>query len=174
MLFLTDPDRTPEPGLQAARLPEGAGVVFRWFGRPDSLDVGQRLASICRVRGLTFLVGADADLAEALDADGLHLPERLVADATALKRRPGWLMTGASHSTEALAAAAKVGLDAALLSPVFASESRSAGAPLGAACFTALATNAGLPVYALGGVTATTGPTMATSGACGLAVVGAV
>lgn len=172
LLFLTDPDRTPEPWLQAGRLPQGAGVVFRWFGRPDSVEVGRRLADVSRARGLTFLVGADADLAETLGADGLHLPERLVADATALRRDPDWLMTGAAHSPEALNRAAVAGLDAALLSPVFPSLSPSAGEAIGPAPFSAWVAQARLPVYALGGVTQTTAPHLSHSGACGLAVVG--
>lgn len=173
LLFLTDPDRTPEPWEPAGRLPKGAGVVFRWFGRPDSLEVGGRLARICRARGLVFLVGADPDLAEALDADGLHLPEHVVGQADALRRRPGWLVTGAAHSRGALAAAASAGLHAALLSPIFPSASPSAGTPLGAARFKALARDAALPVYALGGINTTTAPALADSGACGLAVVSA-
>ena len=172
LLFLTDPERTPEPWLQAGRLPGGAGVVFRWFGRPDSVEVGRRLADVSRARGLTFLVGADADLAETLGADGLHLPERLVADATALRRRPGWLMTGAAHSPEALGRAAVAGLDAALLSPVFPSLSPSAGEAIGPERFETWVARTRLPVYALGGVTQTTALHLSQSGACGLAVVG--
>jgi thiamine-phosphate pyrophosphorylase len=174
-MFLTDPDRTPEPWHRASRLPPGAGVVFRWFGRPDSLQTGRRLAEACREVGLTFLVGADEALAEALDADGLHLPERALGEAPAIRRRrPGWLITGAAHSREALEAASVAGLDAALLSPVFDSGSPSAGAALGPQTFRALAQAARLPVYALGGIDANTAPTLAGSAACGLAVVSAL
>src|SRR5690606_8570789 len=76
LLFLTDPERTPEPWTAAARLPPGAGVVLRAFGRADALETGRRLAETARTRGLRLLVGADAALAEALGADGVHLPER--------------------------------------------------------------------------------------------------
>lgn len=175
LLFLTDPERTPEPWVQAGRLPPRAGVIFRAFGRPDALAVGERLADLCRENSLFFLVGADADLAAALAADGVHLPERAVHEAPALRaRRPAWLITGAAHSAQALDRAAEVGLDAALLSPVFASLSPSAERPLGAALFTEMARTARLPVYALGGVTARTAPDLLSSEACGLAAVGAV
>lgn len=173
LLFLTDPERTPAPWEQAGRLPGGAGVVLRWFGRPDSEAVGRRLADICRARGLVFLVGADEGLAETLGADGLHLPERLVAQGPDIRARHAtWLLTGAAHSPEALAAAAAAGLDAALLSPVFASSSPSAGAALGLETFARWTRAARLPVYALGGVTARTAPRLAASGARGLATVG--
>ena len=175
LLFLTDPDRTPEPWRQAEGLPEGAGVVFRWFGRPDSLQTGRRLAEACRKGGLTLLIGSDEALADTLDADGLHLPERTLGEAPAIRgRRPGWLITGAAHSPEPLDAAADAGLDAALFSPVFPSASPSAGPPLGAKAFAKAVASARLPVYALGGVDARTASALAESGACGLAIVGAI
>ncbi|WP_282009595.1 thiamine phosphate synthase [Brevundimonas aveniformis] len=175
LLFLTDPERTPEPWVQAARLPPGAGVVFRAFGRADQRAVGARLAEVCRAHGLIFLVGADEELAGDLGADGLHLPERNLGQAVAVRaRRPGWRLTGSAHSPAALAAAGQAGLDAALLSPVFASHSPSAGAPLGVDRFRAWTQRAGLPVYALGGVTRETAPELADSRACGLAAVGGI
>lgn len=175
LLFLTDPERTPEPWVQAGRLPPGAGVVFRSFGRPDAEAVGQRLAEVCRTRGLIFLVGADEELAVDLEAEGLHLPERNLGQAVAVRaRRPGWRLTGSAHSPAALATAGRAGLDAALLSPVFASRSPSAGAPLGVDRFRAWTQRASLPVYALGGVTRETAPELQDSGACGLAAVGAI
>ena len=175
LLFLTDPERTLKPWEQASRLPPGAGVVFRAFGREDGRAVGQRLAEVCRTRGLVMLVGADEGLAETLGADGLHLPERDVGQTPAIRaRRPDWLITGAAHSQAALAAAARAGLNAALMSPVFASASPSAGAPLGARRFADWVGGAGLPVYALGGISEMTAPGLADSGACGLAAVGAI
>ena len=174
-MFLTDPERTPHPWEQAERLPRGAGVVLRWFGRDDRLEVGRRLAEVCRDRGLRFLVGADADLAEAVEADGLHVPERNLEDVPSYRRRyPEWMITAAAHSPEAVSAATFIGLDAVLVSPVFTSSSPSAGAPLGVETFKAWVAGAGIAVYALGGVTADTAPALAGSGACGLATIGGI
>jgi thiamine-phosphate pyrophosphorylase len=119
-----------------------------------------------------LLVGQDPALAEACDAGGLHLPERALAEAPAIRRRhPDWLITGAAHGGEALARAAELGLDAALLSPVFESASPSAGTPLGRERFARLVRSARLPVFALGGVTAETAPVLLRTGACGIAAV---
>lgn len=149
--------------------------MLRWFGRDDALIVGRRLAQTCRERALVLLVGVDPTLAEALDADGLHLPERELDRAPEIRaRHADWLITGATHSVPALQRAAAAGMDAALVSPVFESSSPSAGEPLGTECFKAWVADAGLPVYALGGVTHETAPALAGSGACGLASVGAV
>jgi len=175
LLFLTDPERTPEPWGQAGRLPPGAGVVLRGFGREGERAVGERLGRVCRERSLTLLVGADEALAQEIGADGLHLPERDLGRAPAVRaRHPDWLVTGAAHSQAGLDQAALVGVDAVLLSPVFASASPSAGAPLGVDRFQAWVKGARVPVYALGGVTGTTAPALAASGACGLAGVSGI
>ena len=175
LFFVTDPKRTPDPAATAGRLPRGAGVIFRGFGAADAPEVGKALRAACDRAGLLLLVGQDPELALACGADGVHLPERALADAPALRRRrPDWRLTGAAHGAQALARAAGYGLDAALLSPVFESASPSAGAALGAAGFAALVAGAALPVYALGGVTDARAPELLGSGAAGLAAVDAI
>ena len=68
LLFFTDPDRTPRPWETAARLPGGAGVVFRGFGAAGARDTALRLREATARRGVRLLVGLDADLAEAAGA----------------------------------------------------------------------------------------------------------
>jgi thiamine-phosphate pyrophosphorylase len=175
LLFFTDPERTPEPWRTAAHLPAGCGVVFRAFGRSDAMRTGETLAAVCADRDLTLIVGADAKLARELGAQGVHLPERMAHKAGELKsQQPGWLVTAAAHDADALEIAAGAGADAAVLSPVFASGSASAGAPLGIEGFAALVAAARLPVYALGGIDMKNAPELLGSGACGLAVVSAL
>lgn len=172
LFLVTDPQRTPDPAALAARLPIGAGVIYRAFGDPAAAAVGQSLMALARERGLLVLIGADAALAAQIGADGVHLPERSLADASRLRVRfPSWVITGAAHSGSALRRAAGLGLDAALLSPVFESRSPSAGRPLGPVRFTRLVRAARLPVFALGGVTATTAPRLLGSRAFGVASI---
>ena len=173
--LVTDPGRTPDPAGAVAALPKGAGVIYRAFGRADAVATGRRLATICRRRGLVLLVGADERLAADVGAAGLHLPQRMLAQGPRIRaRRPDWILTGAAHDRAALAVAARAGLDAALLSPVFPSRSPSAGRPLGPLRFAILARGAKLPVYALGGVNARTAKRLEMSGAAGLAAVEAL
>jgi len=158
-----------------AKLPCGAGVIFRAFGRPDAVAVGQALAGLCRRRGLTLLVGADEGLAAQVGADGVHLPERDLSVARRLRmRRPRWILTGAAHSRAALARADRSGVDAVLLSPLFESRSPSAGRPLGLLRFQAMTRGARTPVYALGGVNASTARRLQLSRAQGIAAVEAL
>ncbi|MDH4384931.1 MAG: thiamine phosphate synthase [Caulobacter sp.] len=170
LFCLTDPDRTPDPEALAAGLPAGTGLIFRAFGAADAPERGRRLAGIAAERGLLLLAGADPDLALAMGAAGLHLPERDRDRMPELRRaHPAWVLTCAAHSLAAAAEAARLGADAVLVSPVFASRSPSAGAPLGVDAFTAIVGATAAPVYALGGVTAETANRLIDSGAAGLA-----
>lgn len=172
LLFFTDPLRTPEPWRTARRLPPGAGVVFRHFGAPDRQEAAERLARACRDAGVRLLIGADAALAEAVGADGVHLPERDVAEAPLLAAdRPGWLITAAAHR----GGKAQQAVHARVLSPIFIAGGASAvKAALGLGGFRAEAASLGVPVYALGGVTAHNVDRLQAPGACGIAGVEAI
>ncbi len=172
LFFFTDPARTPDPLAVIARLPRGAGVVFRAFGDPQAVAKGRRLVRAAHRRGLLVLAGADAGLAAAIGADGVHLPERGAWRAPGVRRgRPTWIVTAAAHSEPAIAAARRAGAAAVFVSPVFPSASPSAGRPIGPLRFAALTRGAGLPVFALGGVGAETARRLTRSGAAGLAAI---
>jgi thiamine-phosphate pyrophosphorylase len=156
-----------------ARLPAGSAVVYRAFGSDDAEVQGRALRRLARARRLLFLVGADAALARRLGADGVHLPERLMRLGPRLRQaHPHWLITTSTHSPRAMAAAAWLQFDAALVSTVFASDSPSAGRPLGAVRFAQLTRPARLPVIALGGIDRRSAGRLASSGAAGLAAIG--
>jgi thiamine-phosphate pyrophosphorylase len=173
LLFFTDPERTPDPEGVAERLPAGAAVVFRAFGAPDAAARGERLREITRRRGLTLLVGADATLALAIEADGVHLPERLASTLPDLREtHPDWLITIAAHGLDAARAGA--GADALVVSPIFPSRSPSAGAPLGVEGLKRIVDAVETPVYALGGVCADTVARLLDTGIVGIAAVEAL
>jgi thiamine-phosphate pyrophosphorylase len=174
-MFFTDPLRTPDPAAIAARLPRGAAVVFRAFGSDDALEQGRALLRVCRRRGLVLIVGADAGLAARLNADGVHLPQRLagrVGEIRALRAR--FLVTAAAHDLPAALTARGAGAQALVVSPIFASGSPSAGRPIGPRALALLIRRVGGPVYALGGVTERTARALADTGAIGVAAVEAL
>ena len=174
LFLLTDPGRLADPVAAAARLPRGAAVIHRGFGRPEAKAEAHALARVARARGLVLLIAQDAGLAAEVGAAGVHLPERWLHLAPRLHaRRPGWLVTGAAHSARALALAVRAGMDAALVSPVFPSRSASAAGvrALGPVRLARLVAAAGLPVFALGGVEALTAARLRATGAAGLAAV---
>ena len=173
LLFFTDPERTPRPWETAARLPAGSGVVFRHFGRPDARETATRLREATAGRDGLLLIGLDAELAERVGADGVHLPERALDRALGLsKARPDWLLTGAAHSPTALGAP---GLDALVVSPVFPpGGASSVSAALGPGLFREWVKIARSPVYALGGIDGSNARALIDSGACGLAGVSGI
>lgn len=172
LLFFTDPARIPDPEGVARRLPVGSAIVFRAFGASDAVEQGRRLRSIASERGLMLLVGAHAGLAEGVGADGVHLPERMVASLPRLRaEHPRYLITVAAHDHAAVQAAERSGADAVVVSPVFASNSPSAGTPLDLEGLAALMSATALPVYALGGIRAATVDLLIGSGICGIAAV---
>lgn len=173
LLFFTDPERTPRPWEIAARMPAGSGVVYRGFGAVGAVQTAELLRAVTRDRGMILLIGADADLADRVEADGLHLPERALTAAYSLSgRRPDWILTGAVHSVEAALGARD--LDAVVLSPIFAAGGASAVRPaLGIEALTD-ATSGSTRVIALGGVTAGNATAITPTGAYGLAAIDGV
>lgn len=171
LLFFTDPIRTPRPWDVAAHLPRGAGVVYRGFGRPQMGEEARLLRRVTTERGLRLLIGQDAELAGAIEADGVHLPERDLGRAAALRsRHPEWVITGALHGGAPVSGLAA--LDAVILSPVFRAGGASAERdPLGVADVTRRVAHLPLPTYGLGGITAKTATALADTGLCGLAAI---
>lgn len=151
LLFLTDPQRTPDILGTVARLPESSGVIFRHFGAAKRVEMAFALTELCYSRGLLCLIAADPELAVQTGAHGVHWPEARLNEACRYRGAFAY-QTASAHSRQAIWRAAKAGIDAALVSAVFPSNSPSAGAPLGAARFRILAQKSPLPLYALGGV----------------------
>ncbi len=153
ILFLTDPDRTPDPTSILPLLPLGSGVIYRHFGADNRFKVARELADISRARGLAFLIAADPHLALTVGADGVHWPEARLSEARRWRGRFP-IQTASAHSRRAISTATRQEIDAVLVSSVFPSQSKSAGRPLGAPRFRALLHNCQVPVYALGGINA--------------------
>lgn len=84
---------------------------------------------------------------------GLHLPVRAVAALNARPVPAGMWCAASCHDAAELAAAARLGCDFAVLSPVAVTASHPDRAALGWARFAALTDTAALPVFALGGMT---------------------
>lgn len=123
-----------------------------WLDKDRYADLARRCADLCGRMGARLLLNCEVELAAHLPADGLHLSERRLL---ALDERPrlGRRLIGAScHDADALARAAALGLDYALLSPVRPTASHPLVEPLGWQRFAELVDPVTLPVYALGGV----------------------
>ena len=172
LVLMTDEARLADPLPAARALPAGSAVILRHYGAPERALLARRLAAVARRRGLVLLVGEDPALARRVGAHGVHLPERAVGRAGAVRWRRDWLVTAAAHSHAALRLAAAAGADAALLSPVFATASHPDARALGPHRFAALARHSPIPVYALGGIGRERARLLLSSGAVGIAGIG--
>lgn len=108
-------------------------------------------ATLCRAHQALLLINDDEQLARDVQADGVHLSSGKLA---VCDRRPDFLWAAASCHHEAdIAKAVTLGLDFVVLSPVNKTLTHVKATPLGWERFAEFATTAGLPVYALGGMT---------------------
>ena len=153
LILMTDDERLPNPLAAARRLPRGSLVIVRSRNEVRRTALTHALLALARSRLLLVSVADDPALAIAAGADGLHLPEARLSEAAHWRARcPRLLITAAAHSSRALSRAAYTRADAALLSPVFATQSHRGAATLGPIHARLIACAARLPVYVLGGI----------------------
>lgn len=121
--------------------------------------------------GARVLVNDRADVAIARGAAGVHLRDRSIAPG--LIRRiapPGFVVMVACHDADAVFRAAGEGADYAVLAPIFQPLSKVSGSPpLGLGALRGIAAKAGIPVIALGGITAANEALCMAAGAAGVA-----
>ena len=149
-----------EPKVFIARLEQvlvRAGLRIVQLRRPGCApssyaDLAQQCLAVCRRAGAQLVLNCSPELAAELPGDGLHLTE---ARLMALTERPSIskpLLGASCHGPVALARAAELGFDYALLSPVRHTATHPDVSPLCWTGFSELVEQALLPVYALGGV----------------------
>ncbi len=139
------------------RLPMGSIVILRGYDLADREQRALQLAALCRKKRWKLLVGGDPQLAAKVRASGLHIPEWAAFHlAVWRKRRPHWLITLAAHIPSTVVQAARLGMDAALYSPLFPTSSHPGEKTLGATLFSRLTHKSPVAVYALGGVNGST------------------
>ena len=169
---------TAQPGAVALQLRE------KDMEARELYELARALRELCSRYGAALLVNDRVDVAIAAGADGVHLPANSFAVADARRLVGSTRLIGVStHEAGEVGATATAGADFAVYGPVYeplskASYGAARGAEeLGAAC----RAGAGLPVFALGGITAERiaelggTPALSEGGRpAGVAVIGAV
>ena len=136
-------------------------------------SLAARLADIAKRCGMHFSVSRDVDLAAEFGAS-VHLQS--AAAVSGARQRLGLraVIGVSAHGLGDVAAAAAAGADYVTLSPIFLTASKPGyGPPLGIAAI-GPAAKLGIPVLALGGVTADVAGTCLEAGAWGVAVMGEI
>ncbi len=174
----------PLPALLAAALAAAARRRVRVAVqlREKDLDGGplfalaRELRDLTRAHGARLLVNDRLDVALAAEADGVHLPAAGLPAAAARRLLAAVGLIGVStHSAAEVAAAKMGGADFAVLGPVYATGSKARyGPPLGLTPLASAAAAAGLPVFAIGGITPERVAEVRAAGAHGVACIAAV
>jgi thiamine-phosphate pyrophosphorylase len=175
VILITDEGEDLLPRLERALAhapPQRVAVQQRCKGRTAAqiMQLARELRALTRRCGASLLINDRVDVALAVDADGVHLPEQglPIEVARSLVGPQRWL--GVSrHDLNGLFEAARNGADYATLSPVHPVPGK--GRPLGIENFGRMAAMARLPVYALGGVRAVDVAELRQAGARGVAVI---
>lgn len=151
------------------RLPAGCAVIYRHFGDPKA---GQELSELTRQQGRHFLIGNDPELAEHINADGVHFARdaKLSGPIQWRAKHPDWIITMPGLKSGAYLAPLD-SLDALFISSIFPSQSPSAGTPIGVRALKDRCARLPVPIYALGGITAGTAKQLKDTGATGLAAI---
>lgn len=163
IVLMTDDQRLPDPEPAIRALPHDSMVIFRHYGleAADRARLGAKLRTICRARGIIFLVANDVALALKLDADGLHFPEYRIGKTPRIYGQVpcDMLLTSACHSAQTLSQLALLSPnqrpDGVLVSPAFSTESHPGRIALARAAFVKLSVQTRhlkMGAIALGGI----------------------
>ena len=137
--------------------------------------LARELMALARRWDAAVSINGNAEVALAVGAAGVHLPQGR-SPAAARRRLGSDALIGVSaHGRGEASAAAAAGADYVTLSPIFASVSKPGYGPaLGLATLRRAAEGLPIPVLALGGVTPENVAACRTAGAAGIAVLGTV
>jgi thiamine-phosphate pyrophosphorylase len=138
--LMTDERQGDELLAAVARLPRGAGIVFRHYATParERRALWEEVRRIGRRRGLCLIAAGPV----LPGANGTH------------NCRGAGIRTWSAHNLREMRAAERAGAKLVFLSPVYATRSHPGAPPLGPGRFALLAHQARVPVIALGGMDA--------------------
>ena len=141
------------------KIPKESAFLLRSYKVKERKKIAKQLLKFCKMKKLKLLIGSDIKLAEDINAHGIHFPEYMIKKRKInwmiiknIKSKKNWIITTAVHSYQAIKKAEFFNVDAALLSPVFQSESHPNKKNLGINKFERIVKKTKLPIYALGGI----------------------
>ena len=161
--FLNRLDSALQNGLRLVQLRE------KNLSRGELRELALRVVALAHRYGARVLLNSDVALVHEVRADGVQLTGTQLAE---LSERPEVDWCAAScHSAMELRRAEELDCDFALLSPVLPTLSHPGAAHLGWESFAAMAAGSSIPIYALGGLSASDMETAWRHGAHGVALL---
>ena len=173
--LMTDTRRLPNPLKIIKFLPHDVTIIFRHYGHSRRKAIAHQLVAQAHRRNIAVLISGDFQLARRTLADGVHLPSHMLANKGVRLIRnapPYWLITAAVHNHRELKQASNLGVNAALLSPVFNTLTHSNRRSLGLIGLQRLTSVSLIPTFALGGIKFSTAIRLKNSGTVGFGGIG--
>jgi len=166
------------PGLLDSVLSGGCRLVqLREKALPlaELLPLARRLARRCRELGALFIVNDRADLALAVDADGVHvgqddLPARRAREIL----RPGMILGVSTHDPEQARRAVADGADYVAIGSIFPTATKPGFQLVGPELVRRVRPEIPVPLVAIGGITADNAGAVLAAGADAVAVISAL
>jgi thiamine-phosphate pyrophosphorylase len=182
LIAITDDRDAPEKILAIARTAVEAGAPAVQLRLKEAtaratFDLATRLLDITRPAGALLFVNDRLDVALAAGADGAHLgDDDLPLRAARAIAPPGFLIGRSVDDPAEAAEAARGGADYVGFGPIFATMTKSGLPPAQGieAIPEVRAASPGLPVVAIGGITAGNAPPLIAAGADGAAAISAI
>ncbi len=128
-----------------------------------------RLREITKRYSALLIINERFDIALAVDADGVHLPEKSFPPSVIKKISPKLLVGFSAHSLESALYAEREGADFITLSPIFKTASHPESEPIGIEVLEIVCRSVKIPVFALGGIDEIKGEECIKRGAYGVA-----
>jgi thiamine-phosphate diphosphorylase len=166
------------PGLLDAVLGGGCRLVQlreKTLPLAELLPLAQRLARRCREVGALFIVNDRADLALAVDADGLHvgqgdLPARRARDVL----RPGMILGVSTHDPEQARRAVADGADYVAVGSIYPTSTKAGFQLVGLDLIRRVRPEVPVSLVGIGGITTENAGAVLAAGADAVAVISAL
>src|ERR1700716_3175638 len=181
-LYLITGDQGDE--VETARIVEaalegGANVIQlrkKTMPKGDQYAIGLALRRLARLHDALLIVNDHADIAIAVDADGVHLgqddlPPSVVRELPGFRGR---LIGRSTHSLEQARAAMDEGADYLAVGPVYPTPTKAGRPAVGTGLVSDVAAIADRPFVAVGGIDHGNAPNVVAAGARGVGVGSAV
>ncbi len=145
--FLATLEKVLEKGVRMVQLRE------KDLKDGELYDLALKVRELTGRYGAMLLINERFDVAVAVGADGVHLPERSFPPSVVKRLFPDLIVGFSAHSLESVRFAQEEGADFVTLGPIFKTTSHPQAKPLGTLKLREITQQVNISIYALGGVT---------------------
>jgi thiamine-phosphate pyrophosphorylase len=139
------------------------------------LEEAKELQTLCRERGVLFLVNDNVEIAREMNADGVHVGQSdMEAGNVRAKLGPDKIIGVSAQTVEQAILAEQRGADYLGVGAVFHTGSKADAEDVSHETLTAICNAVKIPVIAIGGITRDNVTELSGSGICGIAVISAI